>query len=147
MNTAHWKNEAATMGLDWGLVLECYRELRYSEQIARARKWETRELAWATLPMGHGGRLKRAYREAFEGGDYTMIPHFDDVAKELANTEIPELGCDDPAAALWELITAPKDVMPPADDTMREAIDRALELTAEAADVAAAADELDCVPF
>lgn len=146
MNTTKWKAEAAEMGLEWSVVLECYRELRQYEQMARQRKWETRELAWKTLPMGHGGRLKRAYREAFEGGDMTMIPGFDDVAKELANTEIPELGQDDPATALWELVTAQKDNMPPADETMREAIDRALELTVEAADVTAA-DELECVPF
>jgi len=146
MNTTKWKAEAAAMGLEWSTVLECYRELRECEQMARARKWESRELAWQTLPMGHGGRLKRAYRDAFEGGDMTMIPGFDDVAKELANTEIPELGQDDPATALWELITAPKDNMPSADATMREAIERALELTVDAADVPAA-DNLDCVPF
>lgn len=146
MNTAKWKAEAATMGLEWGMVLDCYRELRHHEQLARTRKWEIRELAWKTLPMRHGGRLKRAYREAFEGGDMTMIPGFDDAAKELANTEIPELGQDDPAAALWELITAPKDNMPPADETMREAIERAVEMTVDAADVPAA-DELEAVPF
>jgi hypothetical protein len=146
MNAAKWKTEAETMGLSWGLVLECYRELRHYEHVTRARKWEIRELAWKTLPMGHGGRLKRAYREAFDGGDMTLIPGFDDVAKELANTEIPELGQDDPAAALWDLITAPKDLMPPADETMRHAIDRALELNVEAADVPAA-DELEAVPF
>jgi len=146
MNTAKWKAEAATLGLKWGVVLECYRELRHYEQLARTRKWEIRELAWKTLPMGHGGRLKRAYREAFEGGDMTMIPRFDDVAKELANTEIPELGQDDPATALWDLITAPKDTMPPADETMREAIEHALEMTVDAAEVPAA-DELEAVPF
>lgn len=146
MNTSKWKTEAAEIGVRWDVVLECYRELRYHEQLARTRKWEIRELAWKTLPMGHGGRLKRAYREAFEGGDMTMIPGFDDVAKELANTEIPELGQDDPATALWDLITAPKDNMPPADETMRLAFDRALEMTVEAADVTAA-DELEAVPF
>jgi len=146
MKTADWKAEAASLGLSWSLVLECYRELRHYEQLARQRKWEARELAWKTLPMGHGGRLKRAYREAFEGGDCTMIPGFDDVAKELANAEIPELGQDEPAVALWDLITAPKDMMPPADETMRHAIDRALDLTVEAADVPAA-DELEAVPF
>jgi hypothetical protein len=146
MKTADWKAEAVSMGLSWSLVLDCYRELRHYEQMARQRKWESRELAWKALPMGHGGRLKRAYRDAFDGGDMTMIPGFDDVAKELANTELPELGQDDPAAALWDLITAPKDLMPPADETMRLAFDRALELTVEAADVPAA-DELEAVPF
>jgi hypothetical protein len=146
MNTAKWKAEAASLGLSWSLVLECYRELRGYEQLARQRKWESREIAWSYLPLKHGGRLKRAYREAFEGGDCTMIPGFDDVAKELANTEIPELGQDDPATALWDLITAPKDMMPTADETMSQAIDRAIELTAEAADVAAV-DELEAVPF
>jgi hypothetical protein len=145
MQTNKWKQQAAEMGLEWATVRACYRELREMEVMARQLKWEARSIAWKTLAKGHGGRLKMAYRKAFTTGDMTMIPGFDSVAKELAACEIPQLGTDDPATALWDLVTANKDNLPPADETMREALERALELKVEAAECAAVAD--DTVPF
>ena len=131
MNTKHWKNEAQNAGISWDILREAYAELRGCERQAVERLWESRMTAWAYLPCPSAGAFKSKYRASFEGGDYDSIPGFDDVAKELANTEIPELGSDDPAASLWELISEPKRQLPPADDTMAEAFDLALERAAD----------------
>lgn len=73
----------------------------------------------------NGGAFALANRHATTIGDRTNVPGFDDCAKALAETELPELGRDDPAAALWELITQTPPAMPPADETMAAAIERA----------------------
>lgn len=125
MNTADHKKTAADMGLDWSLVRAVYSELRDLETLRIARTLEARKIAFSSLSHRHGGRYKLAHAAAFRGGDMTNLPHFDDVAKELAAGDIPELGQDDPAAALWELISAPAPVLPSADDTMRRAIETA----------------------
>ncbi len=130
MDTKHWKNEAQNAGISWDILREAYAELRCSEKQAVERLWETRMIAWKSLGPS-GGAFKSKNRAAFEGGDYNSIQGFDDVAKELANTEIPELGSDDPAAALWELVSEPKRQLPPADDTMAEAFDLALVRAAD----------------
>lgn len=130
MDTKHWKNEAQNAGLTWDLLRETYGELRACEKLSVQRLWESRMTAWKSLGPS-GGAFKSKYRAAFKGGDYDMIPGFDDVAKELANTEIPELGTADPSAALWELVSEPKRQLPPADETMAEAFDLALERAAD----------------
>jgi hypothetical protein len=53
------------------------------------------------------------------------VRHFDDVARELAATELPELGEDDPAAELWALVNGDAPEMPPAAETFERALDRA----------------------
>ena len=138
MNTGHWKARAADEGISWEVVREAYAEMREAEIMQVQRTWETREIAWKSLPCGHGGKLKWKYRRAFEGGDMTMIPGFDDVAKELAATEIPELGQDNPAEALWDLIVPAKPQLPAADDTMADAFELALERVSQ---------DLEAVPF
>jgi len=125
MQTAAHKKTAADMGLDWSLVRSIYSELRDLETLRIARTLEARKIAFSSLSHRHGGQYKLAHRDAFRGGDMTNLPHFDDVAKELAAGEIPELGQEDPAAALWELISTPAPVLPSADDTMRRAIETA----------------------
>lgn len=125
MNTKQHKQTAADLGLDWSIVRAIYSELRELDTLKIARSLEARKIAFATLSHKHGGRYKLANRAAFSGGDMTNLPHFDEVARELSTTEIPELGSDDPAAALWDLISTPAPVLPTADETMRRAIETA----------------------
>lgn len=145
MKTAEFKAEAADRGISWDVVREHYAELREYDMRRLERTWESRAIAWKALPCGHGGKLKRKYRKAFDGGDMTMIPGFDDVAKELAATDIPELGTDNPAEALWDLIVPNKPQATPAAEIMREAMELALETVAE--DVLEDCEELEAVPF
>ena len=147
MNTQEHKNTAAAMGLEWSIVRSIYAELRDMGTMSVARTLEARRIAYAAMGHKHGGTFKMANRHGCTIGDQTNIAGLDDVARELSNTEIPELGQDDPAAALYDLLTAPAPVLRSADDTMRAAIDRAAaELVPAAATAAPAADELLPLP-
>jgi len=144
MDTQKHKQTAAEMGLDWSIVRAIYSELREHNTLAIARTLEIRRVAYAALGHRHGGTFKMANRHAVTIGDQTNLRHFDEVARELANTEIPELGQDDPAAALYEIVSAPAPVLPTADETMAAAIARAAQEFAPAA--ATTADELMPLP-
>jgi hypothetical protein len=144
MNTQQHKQTAAEMGLDWSIVRAIYSEMRELETMGIARTLEARRIAYAALGHRHGGTFKMANRHAVTIGDQTNLRAFDDVARELANTDIPELGHDDPAAALYDLVTAPAPVLPTADETMAAAIDRAAAEIVPAAP--ATADELLSLP-
>lgn len=144
MNTQQHKQTAANLGLDWSIVRAIYSEMRELETMGIARTLEARRIAYAALGHRHGGTFKMANRHAVTIGDQTNLRHFDDVARELAATELPELGQDDPAAALYDLVTAPAPVLPTADETMAAAIQRAAADAAPAAP--ATADELLSLP-
>jgi hypothetical protein len=144
MDIQKHKQTAAEMGLDWSVVRAIYSEMRELETMGIARTLEARRIAYAALGHRHGGTFKMANRHAVTIGDQTNLRAFDDVARELAATDIPELGQDDPAAALYELVTAPAPVLPTADETMAAAIDRAAADAVPAA--AATADELMSLP-
>lgn len=143
MDIQKHKQTAADMGLEWSVVRAIYSELREMETMAIARTLEARRIAYAALGHRHGGTFKMANRHAVTIGDRTNLRHFDDVARELAATELPELGHEDPAAALYDLVTAPAPVLPTADETMAAAIDRA---AAEIAPADPTADELLPLP-
>ena len=146
MQTAAHKKAAADLGLDWSHVRAIYCELRELETARIARTLEMRRAAFQAFSHKHGGRYKLAHRQAFNGGDMTSLPHFDEVAQELASTDIPELGQDDPAAALWQLISEPAPHLPTADETMRQAIDMAAADRPAAAPAAAGLDDLIPLP-
>lgn len=146
MNTQEHKNTAAAMGLEWSIVRSIYAEMRELETMSIARTLEARRIAYAAMGHKHGGTFKLANRHGCTIGDQTNIAGLDDVARELSNTEIPELGQDDPTAALYELLTAPAPVLPTADDTMRAAIERAAAEFTPAPAAATAADELLPLP-
>ena len=133
MKQSEMKAAAAAAGLDWPAVKAIYDELREADRLAIERTIEQRRVAFAALGHGHGGRWKLAHRHATAGGgDMTNVKHFDDVARQLAGTELPELGSDDPAAELWVLVNGDAPAMPAAADTF----DRAMRV---AVDVAPAA--------
>jgi hypothetical protein len=140
MNTAAHKQRAHELGLDWSIVRAIYSEMREMETLAVARTLEARRIAFQALGHKHGGTFKMANRHATTIGDATNVRHFDDVARELAATELHELGHDDPAAALWDLVTAPAPVLATADETMAQAIDRAAVEPATSSPAASLAD-------
>lgn len=144
MQTAAHKQTAASLGLDWSVVRAIYSELRELEALGVARTLEARRVAFAALGHKHGGTFKFANRHATTIGDATNVRGFDDVARELASTDIPELGHDDPAAALWDLVTSPAPTLATADETMARAIDRA---AAEQTAAPAVFDVGDMVPL
>ena len=146
MNTAAHKQTAAELGLDWSIVRAVYSELRELETLRIARTLEIRKLAFKALGVAHGGQFQFKNRHACTIGDATNVRAFDDVARELANAEIPELGQDDPSAALWEIVSAPAPSMPSADDTMAAAIARAAADRPDAKP-AAAAELGDMIPL
>lgn len=134
MKQSDMKAAAAAAGLDWPAVKAIYDEMREADRLTIERPAEIRRLAFAALGHGHGGRWKLANRHATSDGDMTNVRHFDDVARQLAATEIPELGSDDPAAELWRLVTMDAPEMPPAADTFARAMIVA-EKTAPAAPI------------
>jgi hypothetical protein len=140
MNTAKHKQTAAELGLEWSHVRAIYSELRELQTLRIARTLEARKIAFSYLGVKHGGQFQFKHRHATTIGDRCNVGRFDDVAKELAAAEIPELGTDDPAAALWELVTAPAPVLPAADETMRRAIEQAAAEKPAAEPVADLAD-------
>lgn len=125
MKTHEMKAAAEAAGLDWTAVRAIYDEMRAADREAVQRPTEMRRIAFAALGHGHGGRWKLANRHATTDGDAANVRHFDDVARELAATELPELGCDDPAAALWAIVTSDATEMPSAADTFSRAMERA----------------------
>jgi len=125
MKTAEYKERAAAAGIPWEIVRGIYSELRQHEKSALERAIESRRVAFSYLGYAHGGQYKLAKREAFNGGDMTNIRGFDDVAKELAAAEIPELGADDPATALWELVSSDAPTLPQSVETWERAFERA----------------------
>jgi hypothetical protein len=125
MQTATHKKNAAELGLEWSTVRAVYSELRELETLRIARTLEIRKTAFHALGVAHGGQFQWKNRHATTIGDAANVRGLDDVARELANTEIPELGQDDPAAVLWEIVSAPAPSMPTADETMSAAIARA----------------------
>jgi hypothetical protein len=146
MQTADHKQTAADLGLEWSAVRAVYSELRELETLRIARTLEIRKLAFKSLGVAHGGQFQFKNRHACTIGDACNVVGFDDVARELANTEIPELGQDDPSAALWEIVSGPAPVLPTADETMSAAIARAAA-DRPAAAPAAAAGLADMIPL
>lgn len=115
MKQSEMKAAAAAAGLDWPAVKAIYDELREADRLAIERPVEMRRIAFAALGAGgHGGRWKLANRHAMAAGDQANIRHFDCVARELSQTELPELGSDDPAAALYDLVATDATEMPTA---------------------------------
>jgi hypothetical protein len=125
MKTSEMKAAAETAGLDWKALKAIYDEMREHDRGAIERPSEMRRIAFAALGHGHGGRWKMANRHATTDGDMSNVRHFDDVARQLAATELPELGADDPAAELWALVTGDAPELPPAAETFERALDRA----------------------
>jgi hypothetical protein len=84
------------------------------------------------------------FRRAFEDGDATNIPGWDDVAKSLA-CEFPELaGEEDIGERLFELIREPHQTMPSSYATWREALEYCLERYPASANSGV---EAEAVPF
>jgi hypothetical protein len=115
MQTAEHKAAAAAAGLDWADVLSAYRETRAieAEDLERVRTFR-RHAYQSSCGDQHGGHWRAANRAAFTGGDATYIRGLDVTAAGRGMT----------ADELYDELAADAPTMRPADDVMRETIDR-----------------------
>jgi hypothetical protein len=127
MNNAEHKAAAAAAGLEWADVLAAYREARAIEAAELERIGEFRRDAFRQLSGDeHGGRFKGRHRDAFAGGDATYIRGLDVTAAGRGMT------ADD----LYADLATSAPTMRPADDVMRETIERLAAAAGPADDVA-----------
>lgn len=122
------RTAARRLGLDWSTVEATFDGLRAQQRIDREYEWSVRQMAWAFYAWTPACRefwrhgMQRRFKVAFSDGDRTMIPRFDVVAQYIA-AEWPALNRNgDPAEALYELLAAPFNRLPTADETWDEAI-------------------------
>jgi len=115
MNTNEHKSTAAAAGLEWADVLAAYRETRAIEYEELERIGTFRREALTQLSGDdHGGRFKGRNRAAFNGGDATYIKGLDVTAASRGMT----------ADELYDDLATAAPTMRPADDVMRETIER-----------------------
>ena len=127
MNTAEHKTAAAAAGLEWADVLNAYREVRAIEAAELERIGTFRREALSQLSGDeHGGRFKGRHRAAFAGGDATYIRGLDVTAAGRGMT----------ADELYDDLATSAPTMRPADDVMRETIERLASMIGPADDVA-----------
>jgi len=117
---------AAAAGLEWPAVMEAYREVRRIEadeleRIGTFRRDALRQLSGDE----HAGRFKGRHRAAFNGGDATYIRGLDVTAAGRGMT----------ADELYDDLAAAAPTMRPADDVMRETIERLAAAVGPADDV------------
>lgn len=127
MNTNEHKAAAAAAGIEWPAVLAIYREMRELEAAEVARQSAARRDAFrASCGDAHGGHWKARHRAALNGGDATYVRGLDVTAADRG------MSADD----MFQELASDAATLRPADDVMREAIARAIELAAPADDVA-----------
>lgn len=127
MNTAEHKTAAAAAGLEWADVLAAYREARAIEAAELERIGTFRRESFkASCGDTHGGHWKARNRAAFAGGDATYIQGLDVTAADRGMT----------AGELYDELATSAPTMRPADDVMRETIERLAAAAGPADDVA-----------
>jgi hypothetical protein len=125
MNTNEHKAAAAAAGIEWADVLAVYREMRAIESDDVSRRAEFRRDAFQELTGDqHGGRAKFANRHAFTTGDAANLS-LDTVAAFRGIS----------SADLYSDLAADAPTLRDADDVMREAIARVVDMAAAADDV------------
>lgn len=126
MNTAEHKAAAAAAGLEWADVLAAYREARALEAAELERITTDRRDAFrASCGDEHGGHWKARNRAAFAGGDATYVKGLDVTAADRGMS----------ADEMFATLAADAPTMRPADDVMRETIERLADLAGQADDV------------
>jgi hypothetical protein len=126
VNTSEHKTAAAAAGLTWSDVLDAYRAARRLEADEIERIVGFRRDALGQLAGDeHGGRFKGRHREAFTTGDATYIRGLDVTAAGRGMT----------ADELYDELAAAAPTMRPADEVMREVIDRLADQAGPADDV------------
>ena len=121
MTTNEHKQTAAELGLDWETVKAFYDESReLDRQEVERQSAFRRDAVRSSSGHEHAGRWKLANRAAFNGGDATYIRGLDVTAADR--------GLD--ADSLFADLSAAAARMQTADETMREAIDRAAAIAA-----------------
>lgn len=121
MDTNEHKKRAAAAGLEWSAVLAAYREARGLEAAELERIGDARRDAFrAQTGDIHGGHFKARHKAAFNGGDATYVRGLDVTAADRGMS----------ADELFAELAGDARTMRPADDVMRETIDRLAELAA-----------------
>jgi len=134
------KQEAKSRNIRWTEIKRVASELRQLARQEREWEWSLRRRVWEfyaytrdSLPFWRHG-MKSRFRRAFEDGDMTLIPRFDDVAQSIA-CEFPELSNkDDISQWLFEFLREPHNTLP----SLESFYAQALELCS---------DETTAVPF
>lgn len=125
MNTNEHKAAAAAAGISWADVLAVYREMRAIECDDVSRRADFRRDAFQELAgSAHGGHYKAAHRDAFTTGDAAALP-IDTVAAFRGMS----------SADLYTTLQADAPTLRDADDVMREAIARVVDMAGQADDV------------
>lgn len=125
MNTAEHKADAAAAGIEWADVMAVYREMRAIEADDVSRRAEFRRDAFQELAGDHhGGRVKFANRAAFTTGDAAALS-IDTVAAFRGMS----------SGDLYADLAADAPTLRDADDVMREAIARVVDMAGQADDV------------
>lgn len=123
------RKAALAVGIPLPVLHGTYQQFRQLARLEREPYWNIRRAVWKhyaysdeSLSFWRHGMHAR-FRRAFEEGDCTNIPGWDDVAKSMA-AEFPELaGEDNISQRLFELIREPHQRMPTAEETWREVLD------------------------
>ena len=125
MDTNEHKAAAAAAGIEWADVVSVYREMRAIEADDVSRRAEFRREAFQEMAGDHhGGHCKMAYRHAFTVGDSANLP-IDTVAAFRGMS----------SADLYSNLAADAPTLRDADDVMREAIARVVDMAGQADDV------------
>lgn len=125
MDTNEHKAAAAAAKIEWADVMAVYREMRAIECDDVSRRAEFCRDAFQELAgSAHGGHYKAAHRDAFTTGDAAALP-IDTVAAFRGMS----------SADLYETLQADAPTLRDADDVMREAIARVVDMAGQADDV------------
>lgn len=122
MNTTEHKQAAAAAGIEWSDVLAAYREARALEAAELERITTDRRQAFsASCGDSHGGHWKARNRAALTGGDATYVKGLDVTAADRG------MSADD----MYDMLSADAPTMRPADDVMRETIERLADMAGQ----------------
>lgn len=131
------RRAARAARLDWATVEATCRGLRQMAREALETDWAIRAMVWRAYAWSPACRpfwrigMRRRFVRAFGDGDRTLIPGFDVVAQYVA-AEFPELGRgDDPAEALFELLSRDCPRLPESGELWAQALELAGACPAE----------------
>jgi hypothetical protein len=118
---------AKQSGIPWSHVVAWYRELKERHRQEHAEANELRAFAWQVANALTPGKWP-FWRHGFLGWfgrrvddhDYTIIPHYDEIAESVALRYPQFSGRDE---ALWDFLLSPYKPTPAAVELYREALD------------------------
>lgn len=125
--TSEIRQQCRERGIPFSRVQDVYRELRANYRADVDADHTPRAAAYA-LAVGNPNCARywrffdRVYPQAWNGGDQTMIPRFDELASDLS-LEFPQFATNDPAQSLWDFLHTDYLRMPSAAAIWAEALE------------------------